>query len=140
MAKARIALMDTGPVSFDGGGHKFVRNEAKILTEANDILYFERQPHFSIEYIEGTPPRVAKEAARGPRAELAPVKAGAKKKKAPPPPPDDPVDGRLTAETLSELTEKAIAELIDTMGYEVPDEASKDELIKLALDAQDAEA
>jgi hypothetical protein len=132
--------MDTGPVTYDGGGHKFARGEAKILIEPNDILYFEKQPHFSVEYLEGEPPVVAKTAKTAPRAELAAVKGGAKKKtpKTAPPPPDDPVDGRLTAETLEELTPKAIAELIDTMGYEVPEGADKAALIKLALDAQDA--
>lgn len=145
MAKARVSLLDTGPVSFYGGGHTLRRGENLTLTEPADILYFQRQSGVALEMLEGEPPKAAK--AISARAEIAPVPKGKAKgkppKSEPPPPPpekEDPVDGKFSADQLAELTADAICDLIDALGFERPDSDTtpKAELVKMALDAQDA--
>jgi hypothetical protein len=135
MAKARITLLDNGPITFEGNGHRIARGESKVITTESDILYFQQQVGFNVEFEEGPPMRAAKVA----KAEIAPAAKGpAKKKAAPPPPPpvEEPVDGLLTAEQLDELTPEALGELLDGLGYEVPEDAAKSELVKLILAAQ----
>lgn len=138
MAKARVTLLESGPITFEGRLHKFNRGESKVLTTESDILYFQQQPGFNVEFEEGAPMKAAKVLSA--RAEIAPAgKSSAKKKKEPAPalpPEDEPVDGELKAEQLDELTPAALGELLDGMGYEVPDGASKSELVKLILAAQ----
>lgn len=135
--------MDNGPVTFEGRNYKLKRGEIRTITNEADILYFQSQTGISVEMEEGVAPKVVKSSAK---ASLAPVAKGGKKapKSVPPPPvepeADDPVDGKYTAEQLGEFKIDALSELLDGLGYEVPEASSKESLIALIIAAQDDES
>lgn len=140
MAKARVTLLDSGPVSYEVGPHKFAKGESRIITNPSDILYFQRQRDFGVEMLEGEPSAATK--LDRPKAELKAVSSSKKSKKAPVEEPvvEETTDGKPTAEQLDELTLKALLQLFDEMGYEAPEEGtSKEDLIKMILAAQEAE-
>jgi hypothetical protein len=141
MARARVTLLENGPVSFEGQGKKLKRGESLILTLESEILYFQRQQGFSVEFLEGTPSRAVK--ASEASAEFTPASPKPKGKKKteseppPPPEPEEPADGKYTESNLEGLKLSALNEILDEMGYEAaPANTSKDEVVAMILKAQ----
>lgn len=60
MAKARVTLRETGPLSLTVNGVKYIKGESIVTTNAADIARFKIEPEFIVEMLEEeseAPPR-----------------------------------------------------------------------------------
>ncbi len=65
MAKAKITLTDSGPLTFHGKGYSFARGESIITTKPDDILYFQSKPGFNVDITDAPAPVVSVTVAEG---------------------------------------------------------------------------
>jgi hypothetical protein len=162
MAKAKITLLDNGPLTYNGHGRVLARGQSFVTTNESEILTFQAEHGFSVEMLEGTKPRAAAALtpdesdedfdhgdAGGPKA--AKAKKGKPSKPAPAPEADEeadddeepeeptPADGKLTEAELTKQTKASLRELAEERGVKVDTNANKDALVAALLAAQDAD-
>lgn len=151
MAKARITLNDTGPLTYSGNGYENIqRNQAIITSKDEDIIHFSSTPGFTVDMLEGKHPKAAVEDDE----EEAPAPKKGKKRSAPPPPVDDeeegeddeeedededqdgPVDGDLTEADLMKQNKGPLLELAAERGVKANNSMNKDQIVAAILAAK----
>jgi hypothetical protein len=134
MAKAKIVLLDNGPVTFNGRGYSLKRGETRTVTNASDILYFQAQHGIGVEILEALP--------KATKVAASVSKAGAVSAPEPEPEDDEPVTGAVTAEDLTKLTKGALLQynIEEKIGAKVDGNMSKSAIIAAILDAKNGES
>ena len=124
--KARVKLMEQGPLTFTGNGRTITRGQEFFVTKPQDIVYYQRQSGFAVEVIEGS----GAASARGTRRARSSspddeetvshrAKAKATIQETDPGEPVEPASGELTEEELMKQTKGSLLELVETEGLKV---------------------
>ena len=143
MAKARITLNDTGPLTYSGNGYDNIqRGQAIITSKDEDIIHFSATPGFTIDMLEGERPKASSD---GDEEESPAPKPKKGKKPTTPPPSDDddeeddeeeddgPVDGELTEADLQKQNKGPLLELAAERGVKADGSMKKDDIIAAIL-------
>ncbi len=129
MAKARITLTDSGPLSYHGQGYDIERGHNIITTNDADIMHFKCQPGFLVEMLEGSAPKASpaplddEEEAAGDDGE-----------------DDEPADGELSERELNKLNKNALLELCEERGLKADASMNKASLVTTILAAKPSES
>jgi len=143
MAKAKVSLMDTGPVSFEGKGYKLDRGQVLTIINEADILYFQSQAGISVELISDEKPKApsgpkAKASLKAaPKADESDEAEGDDEEDTGDPEDDGPADGAITAAELNKMTKAALLQYNEEekVGAKVDASMSKNDIIAALLEA-----
>ncbi len=125
MAKARITLNDTGPLTYSGNGYEHIQRGQSIITSKDeDIVHFASTPGFTVDMLEGDKPKSA-----------APVdddedEGGEDEGDA-----DGPVDGELTESDLMKQNKGPLLELASERGVKADNSMNKKDIVAAILAA-----
>lgn len=125
MAKARITLNDSGPLSYHGNGYSLQRGQAIMTTKDEDIIHFSTQPGFTVDMLEGEKPKAVTDDSADDEDEG--VDAGGD---------DDaegPVDGELSEKELVKLNKGPLLEMATEMGAKADASMNKAAIIAAIL-------
>lgn len=126
MAKARITLNDSGPLTFHGRGYDLQRGQAFITSNNEDIVYFGAEQGFTVDMLEGDKPKsVAVVESDDEDDDDAPVNDGAED--------DGPADGELSKDELMKLNKGPLLELADEHGVKADATMNKKDIVAAIL-------
>lgn len=124
MAKARITLTDTGPLTYSGNGYEHIqRGQAIITSKDEDIVHFSSTPGFLVEMLEGDKPKAA------PPVDEDDEDEGEGEET------DGPVDGELTESDLMKQNKGPLLELASERGVKADNSMNKKDIVAAILAA-----
>lgn len=164
MAKAKVTLNDTGPLTWHGNGvYSFERGQSAVITKDSDIAFFLAEPGFTVDFLEGSRPKTSDDEAPAskPKKAAKPAKAA---KSVPPPADDDdaddsddeaadddgeeddedgdedevPADGVYTEADLKKLNKTSLMEIIDEKKLKADASMKNKDLIAIILAAAES--
>lgn len=141
MARAMVELV--GSASYTVNGRKFTRNSPQLLTDPDEIHFFQNRPGFRVKIIEE--PTKAKEAKKADLKKLdkelaAVVEKPAKKKKKKAKKEEkkaEPVVPKYTKEKLLAFKKSELSKLADEMGVEFDGPVKRLRMIEAILQKQE---
>lgn len=133
MAKARVKLVEGGPLSFEGRGYSLAAGKSAIITNPSDIRYFRDQHGFEVTMLDSEP-APAPAAAAGPKP--GPLGPG------PSAPPAEDESRSASDETPSQeeelmnLTKAQLLVVASEVGAGASGEMNKAAIVKAILEAR----
>jgi len=133
MAKARITLNDTGPLTYHGNGYDLQRGQAIVTSKDEDIIHFSAQPGFTVDMMEGEKPKAVSDESDDDEDEDDSAGGGEDDGDA-----DGPVDGELSEKDLNKQTKGALLELATEKGVKANATMKKDAIVAAILAAKES--
>ncbi len=129
MAKARITLNDTGPLSYHGGGYDLERGQAIVTTKDEDIIHFSTQPGFTVDMLEGEKPKAVTDATAADDEDEGDEDDDGEGEGA--------VDGKLSEKDLKKQNKQSLLQLAEERGVKADNSMKVADIIKALLEAQE---
>lgn len=131
MAKARITLNDSGPLTYHGGGYDLERGQSIVTTKDEDIIHFSTQPGFTVDMLEGDKPKAVTDESADEEEEAADSEDGDTDEEA--------VDGKLSLKDLKKQSKQSLLQLAEERGVKADNSMKVADIIKALLADQDKE-